>query len=37
VGTELKVTPHSPGLRSLVRQGAGSLGSAIRAAGLGMG
>lgn len=37
VGTELKVTPHSPGLRSRVRQGAGSLGSAIRAAELGIG
>jgi len=37
VGTELKVTPHSRGLRSRVRQGAGSLGSAIRAAELGIG
>jgi alkanesulfonate monooxygenase SsuD/methylene tetrahydromethanopterin reductase-like flavin-dependent oxidoreductase (luciferase family) len=37
VGTELRVTPHSPGLRSRVRQGAGSLGSAIRAAELGIG
>ncbi|HEX6359038.1 LLM class flavin-dependent oxidoreductase [Actinophytocola sp.] len=37
VGTELKVTPHSPGLRSRVRQGAGSLGSATRGAELGIG
>jgi alkanesulfonate monooxygenase SsuD/methylene tetrahydromethanopterin reductase-like flavin-dependent oxidoreductase (luciferase family) len=37
VGTELRVTPHSPGLRSRVRQGAGSLGSAVRAAELGIG
>src|SRR6266536_1368391 len=37
VGTELKVTPHSPDLRSRVRQGAGSLGSAIRGAELGIG
>src|SRR6185295_7200886 len=37
VGTELRVTPHSPGLRSRVRQGAGSLGSAIRGAELGIG
>lgn len=37
VGTSLKVTPHSPGLRSRVRQGAGSLGSAIRGAELGIG
>ncbi|MEU5692095.1 LLM class flavin-dependent oxidoreductase [Actinosynnema sp. NPDC020468] len=37
VGTELKVTPHSPGLRSRVRQGAASLDSALRAAELGIG
>ncbi len=37
VGAELKVTPHSPDLRSRVRQGAGSLGSAIRGAELGIG
>ncbi|MCS7475498.1 LLM class flavin-dependent oxidoreductase [Umezawaea endophytica] len=37
VGTELKVTPHSPGLRSRVRQGAASLNSALRAAELGIG
>lgn len=37
VGTELKVTPHSPGLVSRVRQGAASLGSARRAAELGIG
>jgi alkanesulfonate monooxygenase SsuD/methylene tetrahydromethanopterin reductase-like flavin-dependent oxidoreductase (luciferase family) len=36
-GTELKVTPYSPGLWSRVRQGAGSLGSALRAAELGIG
>jgi len=37
VGTELRVTPHSPGLLSRVRQGAASLGSAVRAAELGIG
>ncbi|MET1074144.1 MAG: LLM class flavin-dependent oxidoreductase [Umezawaea sp.] len=37
VGTELRVTPHSPGLRSRVRQGAASIGSAVRAAELGIG
>jgi alkanesulfonate monooxygenase SsuD/methylene tetrahydromethanopterin reductase-like flavin-dependent oxidoreductase (luciferase family) len=37
VGTELAVTPHSPGLLSRVRQGASSLGSALRAAELGIG
>ncbi|WP_020416046.1 LLM class flavin-dependent oxidoreductase [Amycolatopsis sp. ATCC 39116] len=37
VGTQLRVTPHSPGLRSRIRQGAGSLGSAARAAELGIG
>jgi alkanesulfonate monooxygenase SsuD/methylene tetrahydromethanopterin reductase-like flavin-dependent oxidoreductase (luciferase family) len=37
VGTELKATPHSPGLRSRIRQGAASVGSAVRAAELGIG
>jgi alkanesulfonate monooxygenase SsuD/methylene tetrahydromethanopterin reductase-like flavin-dependent oxidoreductase (luciferase family) len=37
VGTELRVTPHSPGLRSRIRQGAASLDSALRAAELGIG
>lgn len=37
VGTELRVTPHSPGLRSRIRQGAASLGSAVGAARLGLG
>lgn len=37
VGTEIRVTPQSPGLRSRVRQGASSLGSALRAAELGIG
>ncbi|GLZ42197.1 LLM class flavin-dependent oxidoreductase [Actinokineospora sp. NBRC 105648] len=37
VGTELKVTPHNPGLRARIRQGAASLGSAVRAAELGIG
>ena len=37
VGTELRVTPHSPGLRSRIRQGAASVGSALRAAELGIG
>nr|WP_285608512.1 LLM class flavin-dependent oxidoreductase [Actinokineospora globicatena] len=36
-GTELKVTPHSPGLLSRIRQGAASVGSARRAAELGIG
>ncbi|MFK3777655.1 LLM class flavin-dependent oxidoreductase [Agrobacterium sp. NPDC089420] len=36
-GTELRVTPHSPTLRSRIRQGAASLGSAIQAAELGIG
>ncbi|MCX8997407.1 LLM class flavin-dependent oxidoreductase [Rhizobiaceae bacterium BDR2-2] len=36
-GTELRVTPHSPTLRSRIRQGAGSLGSAVQAAELGIG
>ncbi|MFT4042187.1 MAG: LLM class flavin-dependent oxidoreductase [Gordonia sp. (in: high G+C Gram-positive bacteria)] len=37
VGTELKVTPHSPGLHSRIRQGAASVASAVRAADLGIG
>lgn len=37
VGTELTVTPHSPGLRSRVRQGVASIGSARHAADLGVG
>lgn len=37
VGTELKVTPHSPTLRSRIRQGSSSLGSAVQAAELGIG
>jgi alkanesulfonate monooxygenase SsuD/methylene tetrahydromethanopterin reductase-like flavin-dependent oxidoreductase (luciferase family) len=32
VGTELKVTPHSPGLRSRIWYGSGSIGSAVTAA-----
>ncbi|MXG90901.1 LLM class flavin-dependent oxidoreductase [Nocardioides flavescens] len=36
VGTALRVTPHSPGLRSRVRQGVGSVGSAVHAAELGL-
>ena len=36
-GTRLRVTPHSPGLSSRIRQGAGSVGSAVRAAELGIG
>ncbi len=36
-GTELRVTPHSPGLRGRIRQGASSVGSAERAAELGIG
>jgi alkanesulfonate monooxygenase SsuD/methylene tetrahydromethanopterin reductase-like flavin-dependent oxidoreductase (luciferase family) len=36
-GTQLRVTPHSPGLRSRIRQGSASLGSAIQAARLGIG
>lgn len=36
-GTELRVTPQSPGLRSRIRQGSASLGSAIQAAELGIG
>jgi alkanesulfonate monooxygenase SsuD/methylene tetrahydromethanopterin reductase-like flavin-dependent oxidoreductase (luciferase family) len=37
VGTEIRVTPHSPGLRSRVRQGVASIGSAVTAAELGLG
>lgn len=37
VGTDLRVTPHSPSLRSRIRQGASSLGSAVQAAELGIG
>ncbi|MDR6817562.1 alkanesulfonate monooxygenase SsuD/methylene tetrahydromethanopterin reductase-like flavin-dependent oxidoreductase (luciferase family) [Neorhizobium sp. 2083] len=36
-GAELRVTPHSPTLRSRIRQGAASVGSAIQAAELGIG
>jgi alkanesulfonate monooxygenase SsuD/methylene tetrahydromethanopterin reductase-like flavin-dependent oxidoreductase (luciferase family) len=36
-GAELRVTPHSPGLRSRIRQGSASLGSGIQAAELGIG
>lgn len=36
-GAELRVTPHSPTLRSRIRQGAASIGSAIQAAELGIG
>ncbi len=37
VGTELRVTPHSPGLRSRIRVGSASIGSAVVAAELGLG
>lgn len=37
VGAELRVTPHSPTLRSRIRQGSASLGSGIQAAELGIG
>jgi alkanesulfonate monooxygenase SsuD/methylene tetrahydromethanopterin reductase-like flavin-dependent oxidoreductase (luciferase family) len=37
VGTPLRVTPHSPGLRGRLRQGAASIGSAEHAADLGLG
>jgi alkanesulfonate monooxygenase SsuD/methylene tetrahydromethanopterin reductase-like flavin-dependent oxidoreductase (luciferase family) len=37
VGTGLRVTPHSPGLRSRLRQGVASVGSAGHAAELGLG
>ena len=36
-GTELRVTPRSPTLRSRIRQGSASLGSALQAAELGIG
>jgi alkanesulfonate monooxygenase SsuD/methylene tetrahydromethanopterin reductase-like flavin-dependent oxidoreductase (luciferase family) len=36
-GAELRVTPHSPTLRSRIRQGAASLNSAVQAAELGIG
>ena len=36
-GTELRVTPHSPTLRSRIRQGSASLSSAVQAAELGIG
>jgi len=36
-GTDLRVTPHSPTLRSRIRQGSASLGSAVQAAELGIG
>ncbi|GIF20124.1 alkanesulfonate monooxygenase SsuD/methylene tetrahydromethanopterin reductase-like flavin-dependent oxidoreductase (luciferase family) [Actinoplanes tereljensis] len=32
VGTELRVTPHSPGLRDRIRYGSGSIASAVNAA-----
>ncbi|MGI5130046.1 LLM class flavin-dependent oxidoreductase [Pseudonocardia sp. CA-107938] len=37
VGTPIRVTPHSPGLRGRIRQGAASTGSAATAARLGLG
>ncbi|MFB9948207.1 LLM class flavin-dependent oxidoreductase [Rhizobium puerariae] len=37
VGTGLRVTPHSPTLRSRIRQGSASLDSAVQAAELGIG
>ncbi len=36
-GAELRVTPHSPTLRSRIRQGSSSIASAIQAAELGIG
>jgi len=36
VGTPLRATPHSPGLRQRIRQGVGSIGSAVHAADLGL-
>lgn len=36
-GVPLRVTPHSPTLRSRIRQGSASLGSAVQAAELGLG
>ena len=37
VGAHIRVTPHSPGLRGRMRQGASSIGSAVNAARLGIG
>lgn len=37
VGTPVRVTPHSPGLRGRIRQGSASVGSAVDAARLGLG
>jgi alkanesulfonate monooxygenase SsuD/methylene tetrahydromethanopterin reductase-like flavin-dependent oxidoreductase (luciferase family) len=37
VGTEVRVTPHSPGLRGRLRRGAASLESAVDAARIGLG
>jgi len=37
VGTAVRVTPHSAGLRGRIRQGASSIGSAVHAARLGLG
>ncbi|GEL21195.1 alkane monooxygenase [Pseudonocardia sulfidoxydans NBRC 16205] len=37
VGTPIRVTPHSPGLRGRLRHGAASVGSAAEAARLGLG
>jgi alkanesulfonate monooxygenase SsuD/methylene tetrahydromethanopterin reductase-like flavin-dependent oxidoreductase (luciferase family) len=36
VGTELRVTPHSPGLRARIWYGSGSIASAVNAAGQGL-
>ena len=36
-GAELRVTPHSPTLRSRIRQGSGSFSSAVQAAEIGIG
>ena len=36
IGTELRVTPHSPGLRDRIWYGSGSLASAVAAAGQGL-
>ncbi len=37
LGAKLRVTPHSPGLRARIRQGAASYASAVQAAELGIG
>ena len=37
VGTDIRITPHSPGLRGRIRQGSASIGSAVDAARLGIG